>query len=129
MSMKHLKILLVEDDPIVRLVHRTMLEFMGHHTDIAETGKQAIKMANNDYDAILLDIGLPDMTGIEVAAQIRHQDNHQKYHRIIALSGYSIDDLKFKCKTVGINEIITKPVAPHILEDTLKSQITGYFEH
>lgn len=121
MNTKHLKVLLVEDDPIVSLVHRTLLQSMGHHTDVAENGQQAIQMAHNDYDAILLDIGLPDMTGIDVAAKIRHQDNWQKYHHIIALTGYSIDDLKFKCKTVGINEIITKPVAPHILENALNS--------
>lgn len=123
MNTKSLKVLVVEDDPIVRFIHRTLLEGMGHHIDVAETGKQAIDLAHNDYDAILLDIGLPDMTGIEVAAEIRRQDCHEKYHRIIALTGFTISDLQFKCKTVGINEIITKPVAPHILENILQSQI------
>lgn len=120
MHTKPLKLLVVEDDPIVRYVHKTLLEGMGHHVSVAETGQQALQLAHYDYDAILLDIGLPDMTGIDVAAAIRQRDCPNRYHRIIALTAFMASEIQYECKRVGIHEILTKPVAPDVLEKALQ---------
>ncbi|MDP3682317.1 MAG: response regulator, partial [Ignavibacteria bacterium] len=66
------KILSVEDEPDMRLGLKDNLEFDGYEVDSAENGKEGYeKITNNNYDLVLLDVMMPEMSGFEVCKQIR----------------------------------------------------------
>lgn len=108
------KILLVEDTKMAQKVAQlVLLEPMACDVDIAETGEEAItKAATNEYNMILLDIGLPDMTGMDVAQQIRDDEiKHNVTPRpIIALSAHISKTEYQQCLQSGIQQVITKPL-------------------
>lgn len=106
------KILLVEDDAIIQKIHTAMLKKLGCEVDLAENGYQALQMATHNYDLIFMDVGLPDLDGIEVAKQITHQINveHAIHTPIIGLTGYGDDENKNKCLAVGMDDVAVKPV-------------------
>ncbi len=105
------RILLVEDVLIVQKVHRMMLEKLDCRIDIASSGQQALALfRTNQYDAILLDIGLPDISGIDVATQVRDSKKANANIPIIALTADATDEIQNECLTVGINVVATKPI-------------------
>jgi CheY-like chemotaxis protein len=119
-----LKILLVEDDPVVSLVHRYMLEDMGYSPDIAKNGKEALTLSTGDYDLILMDIGLPDIDGIQVTVKIRDREINESKNRshIIAMTAYSIEEVRDKCFAAGMDEVTAKPIE----YDTLQKYIIKF---
>jgi len=119
---KSLKILLVEDEPIPMLVHRKMLANLGYAPDTANNGQQALDMANNSYDVIFLDIGLPDIDGIAVATEIRRRQNNTP---IIALTAYAVEEIHRECLMAGINKVITKPLVINTLQQLLLSHVNS----
>lgn len=121
-KVRRIKVLIVEDQPIAAMVTHAMLLELGHHADVAVDGKDALEKYPNSYDLIFMDIGLPDMTGIEVTAEIRRLENSQKHTPIVALTAYTDQELKLACRAVGIEEIIHKPAN----RETLKEVIVKY---
>jgi len=110
------KILLVEDMPVVQMVHGDYLQRLGYRFDLAKNGKQAISFYDkNHYDAVLLDKGLPDMDGTEICKVMRKYDRskHQFPTPIIALT--SDDSTKQECLTAGCNAFATKPIEQEAL--------------
>ena len=70
------RVLLVEDDPAVRGAVERALRGAGHKTDLAPEGRQALDLAvANPYDAVVLDLGLPGLDGIEVCRRLRASGN------------------------------------------------------
>jgi len=102
------KILVVEDGLINQKVAKLMLEQLGYQADIAENGTKALAMYQDDYQAILMDVGLPDISGIEVCARIRSQE-WNAHIPIIALTAEG-DSIKDKCLSSGMDEFATKPI-------------------
>lgn len=112
-----IKILMVEDEKIVQITTTAMLKRLGNAVDIADTGSSAIeRVKTQNYDLILMDIGLPDMQGTEVTRKIR-QMKAAKRTLIVAVTGYDRNDIKNECESVGIDEIYNKP----LLIDDLKA--------
>jgi CheY-like chemotaxis protein len=91
--------------------------------DVAENGKQALTMLSPDYDAILLDIGLPQMSGIEVAMEIRKREDDTRHIPIIALTGFTQEEDKKNCLAAGINAFATKPILPDELQRLLQQWV------
>lgn len=120
---KKLKILLVEDDPIVEKVHTLMLKKSGYTVQHAATGYQAVAMAKDHFDVIFMDIGLPDISGYEATKQIRnYQKNQNQSHTfIIGLTGYAHEEYKIKCLEAGMDDVATKPIKFIELQKLLES--------
>lgn len=114
-----LKILLVEDDKVVQLVHKRMLTSFGCDVIIAKNGKEALEMWADGHDVIFVDVGLPDISGFEVIKNIRQQENGPHKIPIIALTGYTGESEKQACLEAGANEVATKPIEPQDLQDIL----------
>lgn len=105
------RILLVEDNHLSQRIITALLQEFGCTVDLAKTGAEALKMFMTGYDAIFLDLGLPDISGITIARAIRSEENINKLRGnvILALTacGNSIAD---SCYAAGFNDFYTKPV-------------------
>ena len=116
-------ILVVEDDSAVRHLITTTLETHNYRYHEAPSGEQAImEAASNNPDVILLDLGLPDMDGMEFASLIR-ESNHPdaKTVPIILMSdNVVIEDMK-RAYQMGINGSLSKPIDMHQLLQILQA--------
>ena len=118
------KILLIEDEPIIRRVHRLFLEKMGFQVEIAINGKQALEMCiNSFYHLIILDSRLPDMKGVDVGKEIRSLEKKNQTIRkpILLLSAYPSELLRQWCKEAEIDSFAVKPIRYHDLSFMLES--------
>ncbi|NEW79063.1 MAG: response regulator, partial [Gelidibacter sp.] len=111
---KNIKVLVVEDIALNQLLVRTLLDDFGFKCDIVSNGKIALeKLQNNNYDVILMDLQMPEMDGFEATDYIRNKMNLTI--PIIALTAnVTTADLE-KCKAIGMNDYISKPVEDMIL--------------
>jgi PAS domain S-box-containing protein len=108
---KPVRLLLIEDHPLNRIVAKMMLEKLGCHLEMAEDGKTGIEMyQKHTYDLIITDIGLPDIDGIQVIKSIRAQETNQEHIPIIALTAHVLEEDRNNCLQAGANEVITKPI-------------------
>ncbi len=110
------KILVVDDHPVnIRVAHSFLTRLGYSAITIAENGIKALESINDDYNLILLDIGLPDIDGFEVCKAMR--EILAKQIPIIAVTANLVDDnFMEKCKLAGINDVISKPYSIDILE-------------
>ena len=115
------KVLLVEDEPILQLIGRSVFEEMGCHVTIAGNGKNALMMCEDHcYDFIMMDIHLPDLDGRECTKMIRKYENQYKkkglFHPTLII-GYSGEgeDIIPSCIKAGMDSFIKKPAEPEHL--------------
>jgi len=113
------KVLLVEDNPIIQRVHQYMLSDLGCETEIAKDGAEALVLGRHDYDLIFLDIGLPDLNGIEVAKKLRRYPNHI-HTPILALTAHVDAVTKKNCLEAGVVRVLHKPVEFNTLAEMLR---------
>ena len=111
---KNISVLVVEDIQLNQLLMRTLLDDYGFHCDIASNGRIAIKMMeSNPYDVILMDLQMPEMNGFEATEFIRSE--MKSAVPIIALTADVTTVDLAKCKAVGMNDYIAKPVDERVL--------------
>lgn len=104
--MNKLQILIVEDDPPVRNLITTTLKAHDYKYIVAENGDEAIRQASTcNPDIVLLDLGLPDVDGVEVIRKIRTWSNMP----IIVISARSEDGDKIEALDNGADDYLTKP--------------------
>ncbi|MGA1834322.1 ATP-binding protein [Rhizobium wenxiniae] len=120
---RRLKVLVIDDNPIIADTMGMLLEDIGHEFEAVHNGRGALDAARNYRpDAILLDIGLPDMDGYEVCRALRH-DHLFEHTTIIAQTGWGQDKDKELAKEAGFDFHLTKPVPladlQRILSDVL----------
>ncbi len=118
---KGLHILIVEDNKINQVITKKMLTKKEITCDIANNGNEAIDMAKaNDYDAILMDIHMPGISGEEATRQIRRFDQDIP---IIALTAISLDDSLESFYEAGCNDVVTKPFKPEVFYQKIGENI------
>ncbi len=111
---KNIKVLIVEDIILNQLLMKTLLDDFGFERDIADNGKIAIeKLQTKSYDIILMDLQMPIMNGFEATEYIRNTLN-SKIPIIALTADVTTVDLA-KCKAVGMNDYLAKPVDEKIL--------------
>jgi len=117
----NIKVLVVEDIALNQLLMKTLLDEFGFECNIATNGKIAIEMLQaKSYDIILMDLQMPEMNGFETTEYIRHTMN--SLVPIIALTADVTTADLTKCKAVGMNDYIAKPVDDRLLY----SKIVGF---
>ena len=109
------KILLVEDNELIRKSNLTFLKQLGYDVDVARNGCQAIKFLKNDYDLFLLDVGLPDIDGVRVCEIIRSLPKFS-YTPVIFLTAFG-EGLKAECMAAGGNDFAVKPLPMEELQN------------
>jgi CheY-like chemotaxis protein len=100
-------ILVVENDVPSRALLEIILEDMGCSFDFAVHGQEAVdKVQQKDFDAVLMDVRMPILTGYEATRKIREM---HKNVPIIALTAHAMLDVREKCLSCGMNDYLTKP--------------------
>ena len=115
-------VLLAEDNPLNRRVAVEILGNGGIHVDIAENGKEALaSVFLKDYDAVLMDIQMPEMDGYLASSKIREKENAEQREPvpIIAMTAHAMKGDREKCLAAGMNDYVTKPIDTQKLFATL----------
>ncbi|KQQ30955.1 hypothetical protein ASF61_17105 [Duganella sp. Leaf126] len=119
------RVLVVDDNPINQQVAREVLVGGGVQVDLAATGMEAVRMVEaGRYDAVLMDIQMPEMDGYEATALIRAR--HSAAHLpVIAMTAHAVPGFRENSLAMGMNDYITKPVEPERLFEVLAGWIGG----
>ncbi|PKP29236.1 MAG: chemotaxis protein CheR [Bacteroidetes bacterium HGW-Bacteroidetes-18] len=113
-EIKNIKVLVAEDIALNQLLMKTLLDDFKFGCDIASNGREAIeKLKNNKYDIVLMDLQMPEMNGFEATSYIRNILNSNI--PIIALTANVTTVDLAKCKAIGMNDYISKPVEEKLL--------------
>jgi len=113
-EVKNIRVLVAEDIKLNQLLMKTILDDFGFERDIAENGKVAVeKLQENIYDVILMDLQMPEMNGFEATDYIRNTLKSKV--PIIALTADVTTADLAKCRAVGMNDYIAKPVDERLL--------------
>lgn len=113
-EIKGIRVLVVEDMALNQLLMKTVLDDFGFERDIAENGKIAIeKLKTKQYDIVLMDLQMPEMNGFEATEYIR--ETLKLAIPIIALTADVTTVDLAKCKAVGMNDYIAKPIDERVL--------------
>ena len=104
-----MKILIVDDEEMIRGVLREYIEFEGNQADEAADGMEAVKMCReNDYDLILMDVMMPKLDGFSAVKEIRKE----KDVPVIMLSARGEEYDKLFAFEIGVDDYVTKPFSP-----------------
>ncbi|QID19134.1 bacteriohemerythrin [Nitrogeniibacter mangrovi] len=113
------RILLVDDEPFNREIAKTLLEEAGLQVDTAEDGAQALeRVAAQDYRAILMDMRMPRVDGLEATARLRATARGATVP-VIALTAGAFAEDRARCLEAGMNDFLAKPVEPDLLYATV----------
>jgi two-component system, OmpR family, KDP operon response regulator KdpE len=106
MSAPALRVLIVDDEPPIRKLLRMGLGTQGYDVLDAPNGKTALELMASKPDLVILDLGLPDMQGLELLRQIRAQNEHVP---IVVLSSRGDEAAKVAALDLGADDYVTKP--------------------
>jgi PAS domain S-box-containing protein len=105
-------ILVVDDSPINQLVMAYMLRNAGYHVDLADSGSAGIAaVKKRHYDIILMDVSMPDMSGMEATTIIRQLSGAAAVVPIIAITAHALAGYQALCLAAGMNGYATKPIS------------------
>ncbi len=123
------RILIVDDNEINRQIATELLESISLHVTTAANGKEAFSAIQNiAFDAVLMDIQMPEMDGYEATQNIRKWEQDQRPEQvepdknllpIIAMTAHAMVGEKERCLNIGMNDYVTKPIVKTELFDVL----------
>jgi sigma-B regulation protein RsbU (phosphoserine phosphatase) len=112
------KILVIDDQPNVRMLLALLLRQQGYDVVLAENGWEGLQLYRQEHpDVILLDLNMPELDGVTVLTQIRSVDLKQP---VIILTGDSAQETELQVRALGVSEFILKGSSLHLLWPTLK---------
>ena len=117
------RILIVDDDEMVRMALNELLKPEGYEVHTASGGAEALtRLDHNGYDLLMLDIIMPEMNGIELCKKIREKEDYREIP-IVFLTAKSRDEDRAQGLEAGANLFLSKPISPDkllkIVSDTI----------
>ncbi|AUX00768.1 aerobic respiration two-component sensor histidine kinase ArcB [Escherichia coli] len=120
MPLPALNVLLVEDIELNVIVARSVLEKLGNSVDVAMTGKAALEMFKpGEYDLVLLDIQLPDITGLDISRELTKRYPREDLPPLVALTANVLKD-KQEYLNAGMDDVLSKPLSVPALTAMIK---------
>lgn len=117
------RILVIDDEDIVRISCRKCLVPEGYEVDVAASGVEGMRLLdNNSYDVVLTDLKMPDMDGMEVLTKVKQRLPEAK---IIIITGYSTVETAVKALKLGALNYIEKPFTPDDILAAVKEALGG----
>ncbi|MDT8990720.1 response regulator [Curvibacter sp. APW13] len=112
-------VLLAEDNPLNQQVAQELLAEAGVLVQVANNGREAVEMAQqNSYDAILMDMQMPEMDGIDATRTLQALPGWSRIP-IIAMTANAMAADRQRCKDAGMVDFVAKPIEPHLLFEVL----------
>lgn len=110
------RVLVVDDAPDITEMLGLMLSYAGYEVVTAFSGAQALEAArrvaaNGSFDAIISDLGMPEMSGYELAEQLREIPAYQNVP-LVAVTGFTLAEDRDRAHNAGFDEFVPKPVDP-----------------
>lgn len=123
------KVLIVEDNQINQKVILGRLKKIEIEADIANDGKEAIEaIAKCDYDLVFMDCHMPEMDGYEATKLIRQSEGNEEHITLVAMTANAMEGDKEKCIAVGMDDYISKPIKPALLQDCLQRWLKEFMQ-
>jgi two-component system, sensor histidine kinase and response regulator len=117
---------LAEDNLVNQRVAMSMLGKMGHRITLATNGLEALdQWRQGDFDLILMDVQMPEMTGLQATMQIRREEAVGAHVPIVAMTASAMSEERDRCLATGMDDFISKPVSYKVIEE----MITATFSH
>jgi CheY-like chemotaxis protein/HPt (histidine-containing phosphotransfer) domain-containing protein len=124
------RLLVAEDHPVNQLVIQGMLDKRGYACDIVANGREALtQLARGVHSAVLMDVQMPELDGIEATAQIRAQERDGAHLPIIAMTASALEGDRERFLAAGMDDYITKPLRPDQLDAVLERWVGGALAH
>lgn len=123
-----LHILLAEDSGPNAAVAAHFLQEMGHSVVTAATGKEVLaKLVEQPFDCILMDVGMPEIDGLEATRRIRNGEAGRKNQSlpIVAVTAHALDEYRRKCREAGMNDFLSKPLEFMQLKNVISRNVHG----
>jgi signal transduction histidine kinase len=122
---RHMRVLLVEDNPVNQEVGKLILEALDCIVDVAGNGRLAVEAVfKNDYDLVFMDCQMPELDGYEATKLIRQKEAADGGGRrrviIVALTAHAMDGDREYCVEAGMDDYVPKPFTPAQLAEVLK---------
>lgn len=111
------QILVVDDDPFIRQIAQAILSSRGQRVTVVGTGAEALaRMAEAPPDLVLLDLGLPDVPGLEVLRHLRAARSWDHVRILMLTASHDVEDI-VRAKQAGASGYVCKPIQPDALAD------------
>jgi CheY-like chemotaxis protein/HPt (histidine-containing phosphotransfer) domain-containing protein len=120
------RVLLVEDDPVNRLVTEWALRRHGYAFDSVERASEALEIcARNRYDLVLMDLHMPDMDGYKATSALRARERDGARTPIVAMTGNALPGERDRCLAAGMDDYLTKPIDLGVLVESVERWTHG----
>jgi CheY-like chemotaxis protein/HPt (histidine-containing phosphotransfer) domain-containing protein len=107
----HLRILVVEDNPVNQQLMLLLLEKLGYRADVAANGVEALEaLERQPYDAVLMDVEMPEMDGLEATRRIHGRWQPERRPHIVAVTANALQGERELCIQAGMDDYIAKPI-------------------
>jgi CheY-like chemotaxis protein len=123
-----IRLLLAEDNAVNQMVARKMLERDGFEVDVANDGAATLRaLDTRRYDAVLIDLQMPDMDGFAATRRIREGSWAMNASDIpvIALTAHAMRGDRETCLAAGMNDYVTKPIKSEELNAAIQRQLSA----
>lgn len=116
----HIRLLVVDDNPVNQKVAVKMLEKLGHRVDVAGNGQEALTaLARHRYNLVFMDCQMPEMDGFETTRMIRTHEQPGDHLPIIAMTANAMHGDREHCLSAGMDDFVSKPVKSQDLSTVL----------
>ena len=117
------KVLVVDDDPVVRKSFQRVLSGKGYAVITAQNGEEALrKLSEEKYDVVYTDIRMPGMNGLEVAEQVKAR---RPWTPVVIITGYGTDAAEARAKAAGVSGFLHKPLTPDMIEGSAREAVAA----
>jgi PAS domain S-box-containing protein len=111
-----MRILLAEDNPVNQKLAVVLLQKAGFSVDVVDNGLQAVgKVKEGKYNAVLMDVQMPEMDGLEATVRIRQEAKPGEHIPIIAMTAHALKGDRERCLEAGMDDYVSKPLDSRLL--------------
>lgn len=121
-----IRLLIVDDDLLSGTLHLHMAALLGHAATIETDARRAVDLALDEpFDLVLLDLGMPDLDGFATLQELRAHEaaRGRAPLPVIAVTGYSSEEDRIRCRTAGFADHIAKPVQAATLKAAIERAV------